>query len=184
MVKQLIVTIMPLLIHDAPETIQCACAILNFTILAQYVLHNNKTLRYIEHKLYGLEKTKIAFENHQLIDSKLCQPTFDYPKFHAITHFVLYIWDYDSVVNYNTTHNKAVYKYLLKAFYNKMNKEKYNSQIWKHNVRHTNIIAIKDIIIKKKARKKKGLSENIADTTTSAEVTQVWSLVDLAEEYI
>ncbi len=34
MVKQLIVAAMPLLIYDAPEAIQYAQAILNFTMLA------------------------------------------------------------------------------------------------------------------------------------------------------
>ncbi len=88
MVKQLIVAATPLLIHDAPEAIQCPRAILDFTILAQYVLHDEETLHYIELALYRLEKTKITFEQHWPIDSKLCRLTFNYPKFHAINHFV------------------------------------------------------------------------------------------------
>ncbi len=120
---------MPLLILDAPEAIQYTQAILDFTMLAQYVSHNEETLRYMEHALYRLEKTKIAFEQHQPIDSKLCWPIFNYPKFHAISHFVQCIRDYCNVVNYNTAHNKAAHKYLLKAFYNRTNKKEYNSQI-------------------------------------------------------
>ena len=79
---------MLLLSHDAPEAIQYTWAILDFTILAQYVLHNDEMLRYIEHALYKLEKTKIAFEQYRPINSKLCQPNFNYPKFYAIKHFV------------------------------------------------------------------------------------------------
>ena len=120
----------PLLIYDAPKAIQCAQAILNFTMLAQYVLHDEETLRYIEHALYRLEKTKIAFEQHRPIDSKLCQPTFNYPKFHTISHFIWSIRNYGSAINYNTAYSKAAHKYLLKAFYNKMNKKEYESQIW------------------------------------------------------
>lgn len=45
MVQQLIVAATPLLIHDAPEAIQCARAILDFTMLAQYVSHDDETLR-------------------------------------------------------------------------------------------------------------------------------------------
>ncbi len=101
MVKQLIVAAMLLLIHDAPETIQCAQAILDFTILAQYVSHDEETLRYMEQALYKLEKTKIAFEQHWPINFKLCRPTFNYPKFHAISHFVKCIRDYGSAVNYD-----------------------------------------------------------------------------------
>ena len=83
----------------------------------------------MEHGLYKLENTKIAFEHYQTIDSKLCWLSFNYPKFYAMSYFVQYIQDYDSAVNYNTAHSKVAYKYLLKAFYNRMNKKKYNSQI-------------------------------------------------------
>ncbi len=62
MVKQLIVATMPLLIYDASEAIQYTWIILDFIILAQYVLHNEEMVRYTEHALYRLEKTKIAFE--------------------------------------------------------------------------------------------------------------------------
>ena len=80
-----------LLIYDAPEAIQCTQAMLDFTMLAQYILHNEETLCYIEHALYKLEKTKITFKQHQFIDFKLCQPTFNYPKFYIISLFVQYI---------------------------------------------------------------------------------------------
>ena len=151
MVKQLVVAATPLLIQNAPEAIQCAQAILDFMMLAQYVSHDDETLRYIEHALYRLEKTKIAFEHHRPIDAKLCRPIFNYPKFHATSNFIQCIRDYGSAVNYDTTYSKAVHKYLLKAFYNRTNKKEYDVQIWQHNVCHTNIIAIKDVVISKKA---------------------------------
>ncbi len=129
MVKQLIATTIPLLIYDTPEAIQYAWAIFHFTILGQYILHDDKMLRYMEYALYKLEKTKIAFEYHWPIDPKLYWPAFKYPKFHAISHFVKCIWNYDSAVNYDTAHSKAAHKYLLKAFYNRTNKKGYDSQI-------------------------------------------------------
>lgn len=58
------------------------------------------------------------------------------------------------MVNYNTTHSKVVYKYLLKVFYNKTNKKLYDLKIWQYNIRHTYIIAIKDIIVLEKVREK------------------------------
>ena len=139
-------------------------------MLAQYILHNEETLRYIEHVLYRLEKTKIAFEQHWPIDSKLCRPSFIYLKFHAISHFVQYTRNYGSTVNYNTAYSKVAYKYFLKAFYNKKNKKEYKLQIWQYNMRHTNIIANKDVIILEKARKKEMLSESTTDTTATAKV--------------
>ncbi len=55
---------MSLLIFNAPEAIQYVWTILDFTILAQYILHDNEILRYIKHILYRLQNTKIAFEHH------------------------------------------------------------------------------------------------------------------------
>ena len=114
MVKQLIVAAMLLLLHDVSKSIQCARAILDFTILASYVSHNEETLRYIKYALYRLEKTKIAFEQYWLIDFKLYWLTFNYPKFYAINHFVQYIWNYGSAINYNTTYGKTHINIFLK----------------------------------------------------------------------
>ena len=101
----------------------------------------------MEHTLYKLDKTKIAFENHCPINAKLFQPTFNYQKFHAMTHFVKCIQDYRSAINYNTAYSEVAYKYILKAFYGWTNKKKYESQILKHNIHHINIIAIQDAIL-------------------------------------
>ena len=75
-------------IHDVLKAIQRIWAILDFTILAQYVLYDDKMFCYMKHALYKLEKIKIAFEHHRPINSKLGRLIFDYPKFHVISHFV------------------------------------------------------------------------------------------------
>ncbi len=95
----------------------------------------------MEHTLYRLDNTKVAFENHCPINAKLFRPTFNYPKFHALTHLVKYIQHYDTV------YNKTAYKYLLKAFYRRINKKAYKLQILKYNIHHTNIIAIQNAIV-------------------------------------
>ena len=130
-----------------------------------------------------LEKTKIASEQYWPINSKLWQPTFNCPKFYTISHFVQYIWNYSSVVNYNIAYSKAMHKYLLKAFSNKTSKKEYKLQIWQHNVHHTNIIAIKDVIILDQVREKEKLSEKTAETPELAKVAQKSSSVDLALRY-
>ena len=89
-----------------------------------------KIFCYIEYVLYSFEKIKIAFEQYQLIDFKQYWPIFNYLKFHIISHFVHYIWDCGSAINYNTAHNKAAHNHLFKPFYNKINKKEYKPQIW------------------------------------------------------
>ena len=133
--------------QDILEAIYCVRAILDFSMLVQYPLHDNEILFYMEHALYKLDKTKIAFENHHLINVKLFRLTFNYPKFHAMTYFVQCIRDYGSAINYDTAHSEAAHKYLLKAFYWRTNKKEYKSQILEHNICHTNVIAIQDVIL-------------------------------------
>ena len=88
MAKQVIVSATPLLIHNTPEAIQYSWVILDFIMLAQYISHDNKMLRYIEYVLYRLKKTNIAFEHHRQTNYKLYQPIFNYLKFHAISYLV------------------------------------------------------------------------------------------------
>ena len=73
------------------------------------------------------------------------------------------------MVNYNIAYSKMAYKYLFKAFYNSTNKKKYKLQIWMHNIWYINIIAMKNVIVSKKTRKKK-LSKSFVDTIALAEV--------------
>ncbi len=182
MIKQLIATAMLLLIHNASEAIQYAQVILDFTILAQYVLYNDKTLWYMKHTLYRLEKTKIAVEHHWPINPKLYRPAFNYPKCYAISHFVQCIRNYGSAVNYDTAHSKVAYKYLLKAFYNRTNKKEYHSQIQQYNVCYTNIIAMKDVILVAERGRELLAMEN-ADKTAIAEVAKMSSAIDLGSKH-
>lgn len=68
MLKQLIPAGTPLLIQNNLEAIHCACIILDFMILAKYILHVDKTLTYVEHTLYIYNKTKMVFGKHHSND--------------------------------------------------------------------------------------------------------------------
>ena len=85
-------------------------------MLIQYPSHNNKIPSYMDHALYRLDKTKIVFENYYLIDAKLFQPTFNYPKFFTITHFVKCIKNYKSAINYDMAYSNIAHKYFLRPF--------------------------------------------------------------------
>lgn len=111
-------------------------------------------LYYIEHALYRLERTKKTFEQQRPINFKLCQTTFNYPKFYIINYYVKYILDDSSAINYDITYSKAAHKYLLKAFCKRINKKNYKLQIWQNNIWHTYIIVRKNVIIEEKTREK------------------------------
>ena len=44
-------------------------------------------------------------------------------------------------------HSETAHKYLFKTFYRRNNKNKYKSQILKHNICHTNVIIIQNTIL-------------------------------------
>lgn len=77
------------------------------------------------------------------------------------------------------------YKYLFKAFYNRTNKKEYNLQIRLHNVRYTNIIIMKDLIVvtEKSGENKELLAMENANKIEMVEVVKVLSIIDLESKY-
>ena len=142
-------------------------------MLTQYPLYDNETIFYIEHTLYRLQKIKIAFENHRPINRKLFQPISNYPKSHAMTYFVLCIWDYYSAINYDTAYSEVAHKYLFKAFYNRTNKKEYESQILEHNICHINVITMRDTILIAKVPVGSAKKKKLVINTPDVKVTQV-----------
>ena len=47
---------------------------------------------------------------------------FNFSKFHAMTHYVNFIYKYGSVDGFDTSHDEVAHKYLVKAFYDQINK--------------------------------------------------------------
>ena len=98
-------------------------------MLVQYLLHNNKTVFYIEYILFKFDKRKITFENYCLIDAKLFKLTFNYPKFYVMTHFVKCIQNHGNIIIFNIAYSKTAYKYFLKAFINRTVSRSINCRI-------------------------------------------------------
>ena len=72
---------------------------------------------------------------------------FNIPKFHALIYFEENIRLYRYVDRYCTNINsKAGHRYIIKAFYNLINKRDLLSQIYSYNLRQVAVLAIKDEI--------------------------------------
>ena len=54
-------------------------------------------------------------------------------------------------------------------------------QIWQHNIRYTNIFAMKDVVSEKKAGETKDFLEGIEDTTALRKWLEHWVLLILLE---
>ena len=89
------------------------------------------------------------------------------------------------MVNDNTAHSKAVYKYFLKAIYNRANKKEYNSQIWQYNRYNRNMIVMKGIItvIEKIGENKNLLIIENIDKTIMIKFAKVSNVIDLGNKH-
>jgi hypothetical protein len=149
----LIPVIAPLLSSKEPGAMHCTRAIVDFILLAQYKTHDDETLRYLDHALYRIDKTKVAFKALRPVDKATDEGYFNFPKFHVMTHYMSCIRDFGAADNFDTEHSEAGHKYHVKAFYRRTNKRQgYEDQICLHNTRRISMIAMEDILFHGQSR--------------------------------
>jgi hypothetical protein len=152
-IRQLIPILAPLLSVKVPGAMHCARAIVDFILLAQYKTHDDETLRYLEQALYRIDRTKAVFKRFRPIDKATDEGHFNFPKFHAMTHYASCIREYGAADNFDTEHSEAAHKYHVKAFYGRTNKRQgYEDQICLHNTRRINMLAMTNVLFHKKSR--------------------------------
>ncbi len=155
-VCQLISVIASLLITKASAAVHFAWAVINFVILAQYHLHDEETLQYLEHALFRLNKLKNVFRHLWSEHSDTDVDHFNISKLYVMTHYASQIWRYNSTDNFNTKHSEIAHKYLIKIFFNCINKwDTFQTQLLHHNTRHLNLLAMKDIFLYRDTRQSK-----------------------------
>ena len=77
----------PLLSTKVPGAMHCARAIIDFILLTQYKTHDDETLCYLEQALYRIDRTKVVFKRFRPINKAKDEGLFNFPKFHAMTHY-------------------------------------------------------------------------------------------------
>ena len=129
---------------------------IDFVILAQYYLHDEETLWYLEHTLFQLNKLKNVFRHLQFEHSDTDVDYFNISKLHMMIHYASQIWRYDSADNFNTKHSEIAHKHLIKIFFDNINKwETFQRQLLHHNTWHLNLLAMKDILLHRSTRQSK-----------------------------
>jgi len=145
----------------------CAHAIIDFIVIAHYAFHDMKFLKYLDHALYCIDKLKDVFKNlrskisHRKTVNEndddsvdLKKQHFNFSKFHVISHYKELIELYKSIKDFNIKHFKVIHKYLVKCFYQLMNKrESFEIQIMQYNTQLINMLILKDMIRHQKFRK-------------------------------
>ncbi len=145
----------------------CAHAIIDFIVIACYAFHDMKFLKYLDHALYCIDKLKDVFKDSCLKISHrktvnendensvdLKKRHFNFSKFHVISHYKELIEFYESIEDFNIKHFEAIHKYLVKCFYQLMNKKKnFEIQIMQHNTQLINMLTLENTIKHQKFRK-------------------------------
>ncbi len=96
--------------------------VLNFVTLAEYRSHTETSLTYLNNALEQIHETKELFRDTQ-ISAKNPEGDFNIPKFHILTHYIEFIRLYGSAMNMTTGIGETTYKILLKAYYDRINKQ-------------------------------------------------------------
>ena len=138
--RQVIPVFVPLLFPKSSHVLSLARAIVEFVLFADYVSHDDETLRYMEHALFRINHFKAAV-SHYRPDGH-----FNFPKWHAQSHYPDFIRRYGAADNFDTEHGEANHKFHVKDFYDRTNKrETYLEQLVGHSIRRLNAIATEDI---------------------------------------
>ena len=137
--KQLIPVIAPLLSKVSVGAMHCTRAIMDFVMLARYASHTEETLRYMEHALFRIDKTKGALREHR--------PTkaFNFPKWHAMSHYTYFIRRYGAAIGFDTAISETEHIEQVKNFYARTNKKDFEVQILRHNTRDLKMRALRDL---------------------------------------
>jgi hypothetical protein len=109
--RQLISVIVLLLSSKEPAAMYCAQTVVDFILITQYKTYNNKTLCYINHILYRIDRMKITFRTLCSIDKLTDKSHFNFSKFYIIIYYTLFIQDFETADNFDTEYSKTVYKY-------------------------------------------------------------------------
>lgn len=166
-VRQWISIIASLLVRRASNALHCARVVIDFVLLTQYRIHDEDTLAYMNHVLLRLNILKKIFRALRSTDFDINEGHFNFFKFHAITHYIRFIRNYGVVDEFDISHSEVAHKYLVKAFYKRINKrvDFYEQLLW-HNTRRLNLIVMNDVLAKRKVDDAAIIDERLEDKIT------------------
>ena len=137
--RQLVPVLAPILSKVSVGAMHCTRAIMDFVMLARYASHTEETLRYMEHTLFRIDKTKGALREHR--------PTkaFNFLKWHAMSHYTYLIRRYGAAIGFDTAISETEHIEQVKNFYARTNKKDFEVQILRHNTRDLKMRVLRDL---------------------------------------
>jgi hypothetical protein len=161
--------ITPLLLRSRPDALAYARAVADFVTMAQYSTYDEETVRYMKHALSIIDMTKGVFHEQRVKDAQ-GDAHFNYPKFHAISHYPDFIRKWGAPDGFDSgSMTEAPHKYLLKFFYARTNKDDtYLAQIAQHNTIITKLQAMSCLIARPSTEKHITPADDLYTGTTMA----------------
>ena len=124
---------------DAYEAIRFIRTIVDFILLAMYKSYNDDTLRYIELALFRMNHHKEVFRKYRLTKTALkknaektadkdssvlpMEGAFNFPKFHAMIHYMEMIRCFGNAVDLETGHFEHKHCQYIKCPFKRTNKK-------------------------------------------------------------
>ena len=140
-------------------------ALVDFILMAQYCSHDNVTLKYLDQALMRINVYKKALWNWRRSE-KNPERRFDFCKFHGMLHYSDHVNNFGTMNGYNTAHFKANHKFVLKLFYNRINKrENFLKQLVWHNQQRIKTLAMKETVTS--FHRSKDFTDNLIEATVT-----------------
>jgi hypothetical protein len=123
------------------------CVFVDFILIAQYRLHDEQILRYLNQTFFRVNFFKNVFRETRQFAQENENEHFNFFKFHVMSHYSDFIRKYDTIDDYDISHNEIKQKYMIKQYYDKINKkETFQKQLIQHNKRRMKILVMKNIM--------------------------------------
>jgi hypothetical protein len=124
-VRQIILMITSLLIKKWSNVLKFSRVLIDFVLMTQYRFHDENTLLYLDHALYRINWFKNEFKHLRLSDKNIKDDHFNFSKFHVMLHYSEFIRKYETINEYDTSHDEIKHKYMLKEYYERINKRNF-----------------------------------------------------------
>jgi hypothetical protein len=139
LLRQLVPVVAPLLKHNKGAMLFVR-AFVDFTVLAQYVAHDDDTINYLTEAMYRMNRTKDAFisQRPQPKPKAGCSQepaNFNFPKWHAIAHYAECIRLFGSISGSDTGYSEAAHIVQKRLFKSTNGRDGFMDQMMNNNTR-------------------------------------------------
>ena len=146
-VRQLLFVITSLFLRKWSHALKFTRALIDFIMFAQYRFHDEFILQYLNVVLKRMNFFKKIFRHLRFANVEFENEHFNFFKFHVMIHYSNFIRRYKTTNKFNTSHDEVRHKYMLKNFFDRINKrEIFQIQLLRHNRRRINILIMKKIL--------------------------------------